>query len=504
MPDRAVPHLTGVAPAPPMAMMPLGPLRPPMFWPEPPAPIGRPAVVGVLVALVVAAVAFYPLSNGPGWLVIGIALAALATIRKPRGWSRIGWSLAAVALLAVPLIRDSGQLLLFCVAGAFACGAVGAAGGRHLRAMAAAAILVVPAGIAALPWWAGGVRTGAAGRSLVRPALTAAVVVGLVLVFGGLFTAADPAFADLVRTGTPTLRSGDLGRVILAVLLVLPVATGVAYLTHGRSRLDRLSESRFPGVRRHEWAVPVAVLDMLFLTFVGVQIEVLFGGRDRVLRTAGLTYADYARSGFWQLLIVAGLTVAVITAGLKMAPKATRTDRVLVRTLLGTLALLTLVIVASAMHRMSVYDQAYGFTRLRLAVFVIEAWLGVVFLLILAAGLRLNGAWVPRAGLAAGVLALLVVAAVNPDRFIADHNVERFERTGRIDMTYLCELSADAVPALIRLPEPVRRRSSVPYGPGFSDGWRSWDLGRATARNALDEAGPGGAIACWPANRLVS
>jgi hypothetical protein len=175
-----------------------------------------------------------------------------------------------------------------------------------------------------------------------------------------------------------------------------------------------------------------------------------------------------------------------------------------VRTLLGTLSLLTLVIVASAMHRMSVYDQAYGFTRLRLAVFVMEAWLGVVFLLILAAGLRLNGAWVPRAGLAAGVLALLVVAAVNPDRFIADHNVERFERTGRIDMTYLCELSADAVPALIRLPEPVRRRTSVPYGPGFSDGWRSWDLGRATARNALDEAGPGGAIACWPANRLVS
>src|SRR5262249_55368815 len=150
-------------------------------------------------------------------------------------------------------------------------------------------------------------------------------------VFGALFVAADPAFADLVQSSTPRLSGPGLGRVIGVLVLVSPVALGAAYLSRARSRLDRLSPAALPRVRRSEWAVPVAVLDLLFLLFVAVQVEVLFGGRERVLHTAGLTYAQYARSGFWQLLIVAGLTVAVITIGLKVAPRATRADRVLVR-----------------------------------------------------------------------------------------------------------------------------------------------------------------------------
>ena len=58
---------------------------------------------------------------------------------------------------------------------------------------------------------------------------------------------------------------------------------------------------------RAEWVIPLALLDALFLAFVIVQLAVLFGGHDRVLRTTGLTYAEYARSGFWQLLAVGGV-----------------------------------------------------------------------------------------------------------------------------------------------------------------------------------------------------
>ena len=115
------------------------------------------------------------------------------------------------------------------------------------------------------------------------------------------------------------------------------------------------------------------------------------------------------------------------------------------------ITVLTLIIVASSLHRMDVYADTYGLTRLRVLVALCELWLGAVFVLILIAGIRLTGLWLPRAVVAAGVLALLSLAGANPDRLIADRNIARYEQTNCIDTYYLSTLSADAVPALHRL-----------------------------------------------------
>ncbi|MBA2384669.1 MAG: DUF4173 domain-containing protein [Actinobacteria bacterium] len=83
--------------------------------------------------------------------------------------------------------------------------------------------------------------------------------------------------------------------------------------------------------------MPLALLDLLFLAFVAVQFAVLFGGHDRVVETAGLTYADYARSGFWQLLAATVLTFAVVGGALARAHTRGPRDRLLLRLLLGVL-----------------------------------------------------------------------------------------------------------------------------------------------------------------------
>jgi hypothetical protein len=247
-------------------------------------------------------------------------------------------------------------------------------------------------------------------------------------------------------------------------------------------------------LRRLEWALPVAALVALFTAFVAVQLAVLFGGREYVLRTAGVTYAEYARRGFWQLLTVTALTLAVIAVAARLAPRETVADRVWLRALLGGLAVLTLVVVASALSRMWAYEQAYGFTRLRILVSACELWLGVVFVLVIVAGVRLNttasqAMWLPRAVLGTGLLALLALAALNPDRFIAEQNVARYERTQRLDTEYLSQLSADALPALNRLPQPVR---SCVLGNWAAhndwrepDSWNEWNLGRRQAKDVM-------------------
>ena len=156
-----------------------------------------------------------------------------------------------------------------------------------------------------------------------------------------------------------------------------------------------------------------------------------------MLRTTGLTYAEYARSGFWQLLAVTVLALGVLAARLPVGPGRHPGRAGLEARAARHAGPLTLVIVVSAINRMWLYQQAYGFTVLRLLVLTCELWLGAGFLLALVAVLRLRPAGLTRPMVAAGMLALLGLAALNPERFVAEHNVARWSETGRIDADYL-------------------------------------------------------------------
>ena len=248
-------------------------------------------------------------------------------------------------------------------------------------------------------------------------------------------------------------------------------------------------------VRRLEWAVPLGLLVLLFAGFVAVQLTVLFGGDRHVLDTDGLTYAGYARGGFWQLCTVTALTLLVLAGAARWAPREEAADRTLLRSILGALAGLTLVVVASALLRIYVYTGAYGLTRLRLLVACCEGWFGLVLVMVLVAGVWIRAPWLPRAAIAAGVLALLGLAVANPDAVIARHNL-RQDRP--IDLAYLATLSPDAVPALAAIRDDAARDCVLgairdELGP---DDWRGWNLGRVRARQILAEQLPTPAAGC--------
>jgi hypothetical protein len=145
---------------------------------------------------------------------------------------------------------------------------------------------------------------------------------------------------------------------------------------------------------------------------------------------------------------------------------------------------LTLVVVGSALHRMDLYQQAYGFTRLRLLVDAFEGWLGLLVVAVIVAGVLLRGGWLPRLALVSGSVVLLGLALSNPDAWIARHNVERYQETGKVDWVYLQGLSDDAVPELVGLP-PQDRSCALAGRETKHDDPVEWNLGRSRARAAL-------------------
>ncbi|AWK71343.1 beta-carotene 15,15'-monooxygenase [Rhodococcus oxybenzonivorans] len=451
----------------------------------------RAIVLAAVGAGVVAALTLHITVVGMGYLLTGtaIALAVFATRTVRPTAAQAVAVVTALALLAVLSVRGAGWLATVCVALSWVVGSFAVVGGRTWTGLAAGSFALWFTPLRVIRWTRRGAsRWSSAERvSLLRVFGVAAVSAVLLLVFGSLFASADAKFAELLEQATPSVEvSNSVGRLVLG-MLVCGGTLGAAYLLRRTPRVDALAPGPGRPVARWEWAFPLALLNLLFLGFVAVQLRVLFGGDRHVLTTDDLTYAEYARQGFWQLLAVTGLTLLVIAVALRKAARREAIDRTLVRVLLGLLCVLTLVIVASAVARMSLYESHYGYTQLRLLVLVTEVWLGLVFVLLLIAGLRLSGRWLPCAVLGSAVCGVLLLAVVDPDAYIAQKNVERFEETGRIDVSYLRSLSVDAVPALDRLPEPERSCALYRLQHEVDEGaeWYEYNAARNRARDLL-------------------
>lgn len=414
----------------------------------------RSVAIACGVASIVGALALPLWHVGIGWFVAGVAVAAAGLVARmdepppapepartggDRAW-RIAAATAALILLAVPAVRAAPWLAAICVGTGVALGAYAVVGGRTWRDLLTAVFAWAPATVPALEW----VATGSRGRKLPQALAGLAVGVVLVLIFGGLFVNADSAFADLISGWLTDFSPAELARVVVGLLVAGLAAAVTAYLAT-RTRAERVEREWRRPLGTVEWAMPVAMLDVLFAIFVFVQITVLFGGRDYVLRAGGPDFADYARSGFAALIVVTALSLAVLAGLALWARRDTPGQRLALQVLGGLLCLLTLVVVASALTRLLTYVNAYGFTRTRMLGFAGEVWLGSVVLLVGIAGVGLRATWLPRAVVGAWVAVVLALAAVNPEALMARTHIQSRDHGGyTLDYNFLGSLSTDA------------------------------------------------------------
>src|SRR5919206_568124 len=114
-----------------------------------------------------------------------------------------------------------------------------------------------------------------------------------------------------------------------------------------------------------EIGIVLALVDLLFLAFVVVQFRYLFGGRALVEARTHLTYAEYARHGFFELVVVAALVLPLLLLADWALRRERRRDHRIFAVLAATLVVLLLAVVASAFERLRLYQQVYGLTELR-------------------------------------------------------------------------------------------------------------------------------------------
>jgi hypothetical protein len=423
--------------------------------------VGPPAGAGLTLVLLALGCAVAPAPVPAAAPVLDLRAAEQAPSPRRDPWRRVWWAFAA-ALAFVPVLRAATWVVVPAVAFAAAFAALAVCG--RVRPLATGAPLGAwRTGRAA---WDGGDVRGA------LPALRGtAIAAGLLALVVPLLLSADAAFAQLFGRVVPS-GGVDLPGVRVSVALLVAGAGGAVLDAAARAR-PRVR--RGPGLQlgRMEWALPLGALVAVLAAFVATQLATLFGGNRHVLETAGLTYAEYARTGFAQMLVVAALTLAVIVA----ATRGARDGGRLLRALLAALCVLALVVLASALRRLGLYEQTYGFTRLRLTADAILLWLGALFALVMLAG-AIGGAWLPRAAVAVTGAAILLFALSDPDRRIAERNLD----SGRVDAGYLAGLSADALPALSGRPRVRCAAERIRARLGDGDGFLGLNVARERAR----------------------
>jgi hypothetical protein len=247
-------------------------------------------------------------------------------------------------------------------------------------------------------------------------------------------------------------------------------------------------------------AVTILVaVDALFAVFVGLQLAYLFGGLD-TMAAGGITYANYARRGFFELVAVtclSGCLVVGLNAVVVDRPRSFVAAAV-------SLAGLTAVVLVSAAFRLGLYQDAYGWTELRFYVAATITWLGVgiVAAIVLLLGDRMR--WLAHAMTIGALVVLVAVNVIGPQRLVAEENVARLldpalvPPDGRqgIDLRYAMSLDHDADPALVAaLPavDPGDRdwlminlhARWADLGRPEHTGWPAWNLARQRAAEAL-------------------
>jgi hypothetical protein len=237
------------------------------------------------------------------------------------------------------------------------------------------------------------------------------------------------------------------------------------------------------------------ILNLLFLGFMAVQLRYLFGGADLVEVTAGLSYAEYARRGFFELELVAttALVVPILLLADWVAAPDTPRSRIVLRASALVLVALLLGVIASAAYRMRLYQDAYGLTEQRLYVSMIIVWLSAVLVWLVLTVLRGRREQFAFGSIIAGVACIAALHLLNPHALVARVNLDRAAAGAEVDGTYLQRLSADAVPTILarldQLPEAERTHIAGLIVERWSGerrgGWRAWNLSDWRARRLV-------------------
>ena len=287
-----------------------------------------------------------------------------------------------------------------------------------------------------------------------------AVAIPVVLLIGGLLMSADLVFSNMIAKVFEGIRipANLAGICFMLCFGFISSYCGVRYTAYRKDRQDREVKILTETTAMFTVSVLVAVL---YVIFCGIQIIYLFGGGGEL--PAGVTYAEYARQGFFQLLVVCILNLGAVLTMEHFFQRNRAVDAVLT-----VISVCTIIMTASSGWRMILYIRAYQLTFLRVVVLVA---LAVITLLMAGTICYIWNRRFPlfQYGMAVVCISYVLFAFAHVDAGIAAYDLAQIENGNTAgDYSYLSCLSTDAAPVIA---EYLKEHPDKSY---YGDGIYNW------------------------------
>ena len=337
-------------------------------------------------------------------------------------------------------------------------------------------------------------------NKLIKNSIIKKVMVGVIyslpilVIVIALLSSADLVFGNMVKQVFGNVRFVDIIvhtlRIGFIKIMAFSFFWGVTYSTRTQAAYQNIE----PKLDVVSVLTGLCLLNIVYGVFSYIQFAYLFGSVFNLL-PEGLTHAEYARRGFFEMVVVAIVNMAIVVGSLKFTKITGESSGKVFKILNCGLIISTLVMLLSSFSRMYLYEEVYGYTYLR--VFTHEFMLMLFIML----GVTLYRMWSNKLNLVKWYIVISLVSYVmvnyiNVDVFIAQKNMERYYRTGKIDVIYLSEMSYDTTPYLEELTTSSDARISVTAKKAIENRkkalalegqWQSYNLSKQLAIGVLNK-----------------
>ncbi|MCC7357625.1 DUF4173 domain-containing protein [Candidatus Uhrbacteria bacterium] len=274
-----------------------------------------------------------------------------------------------------------------------------------------------------------------------------------VVLFVALFSSADPFFRHFFDESIGSFfEEGLFARFLIDVFIICYVS-GSSWLLIERAKSEEIRTThsiKCAPISQIVFVSFLSVLNILFFVFLIFQFTYFFGG-EQVLRAAGISYAEYARGGFFQLLIVASI---VFSISWFVYIKTTTASHTLVRIAALILIVQTSVVLLSATMRLGLYVDKYGMTVMRFWAYAGIAYVGLLLVFVSMSFLFRFSAVHATKVLFIGMLSLPSFLLLwNVEATVVRYNLKRMTVIygPSYDMSYVMETTPAAWPTIIAL-----------------------------------------------------
>lgn len=270
------------------------------------------------------------------------------------------------------------------------------------------------------------------------------------LIVASLLSQSDRVYETLLSNIWTALAQGAVQHITVTVLLAWGAAGGMRSAAGGGvdATIARVPDPDSPRTSFAPIAVGAWGLLLLLTTYLAVQMRVLFGGEQYLMATAGLTLAEYARGGFFELITAAGVVIAFLVAADWTIDSnddgATRKFR---RSGAAMVCLLVLLL-ASAAFRMSLYVAEFGWSVDRMIASAFMVWVFAALAAFSFTALRNRSSRFALSMLGTTIAWVIALFLLNPESMVARSNLARAAQGQPFDVAYHAALSADALPSL--------------------------------------------------------